>query len=83
MFSDPLVGEFQYELVGLVEMPLVSNDILRIPTQIFVETQTTVDVTIPQKNDLMSKARKQLETLAETKGSKIPKGQQIYPKLTS
>jgi hypothetical protein len=80
-FSDPSVGEFQYEMTGIVEMPLVSNDILRIPTPMYVDTPATVEVSLPMKNDLLLRARKQVESIAESKNSKIPKGQMLYPKL--
>jgi hypothetical protein len=59
-FSDPNVGEFQYELTGIVEMPLVSSEILRIPTPIYVDTPASVEVSLPLKNDLLLRARKQV-----------------------
>jgi hypothetical protein len=44
-------------------MPLISGDILKMPNNIFVDTPITIELTIPYKNDLISKARKQLEIL--------------------
>lgn len=80
-FSDPNVGEFQYEVTGIVEMPLLSNDILRVIPPLFVDTPATADVVLPFKNDLLVKARKQIETIAENKNSRVPKNTQLYPKL--
>lgn len=59
-FSDANVGEFQYEMTGIVEMPFVSNDIIRVTAPIYVDTPSTVEVALPAKNDLMGKARKQV-----------------------
>lgn len=59
-FSDPNVGEFQYEMAGIVEMPLLSNDILKVTTPLYVETPATVELALPLKNDLLMRARKQI-----------------------
>lgn len=80
-FSDQVAGEFQYEITGLVEMPLISNDILRVSNTVFVDTPAAVELAIPLKNDLLAKARKQIEGIAESKNSKVPKGQLLYPRI--
>lgn len=57
-FKDSNVGEFQYEINGLVSHPQYSQDVLRVPQILFTNKSYSIELSFPRKNDLMQKARK-------------------------
>jgi hypothetical protein len=60
IFIDPLVGEFQHEIVGSVELPKITDD-LKPEKPLYVDTPVTLSFGIPFKNEQMIKARKTVE----------------------
>lgn len=56
VFTDPNVGEFQYEIVGSVEQPNLLGTLPPDKT-LYVDTNYTANLAIPFKNDHMIRAR--------------------------
>ena len=65
VFRDEKVGEFQYDLTGLVEGSNISQESLRIPQVLFTNKKYQIEVQIPTRNDLILRARKAAEYLAD------------------
>ncbi|EGR28301.1 hypothetical protein IMG5_179020 [Ichthyophthirius multifiliis] len=60
IFSDPNVGEFQYEIIGKVKLP---EEIIQLPElpPIYVEEQKNWQYKIPFRNEKLKAARKLVE----------------------
>lgn len=65
IFRDEKVGEFQYDLVGLVECNVMCQEVLRISQQLYTNKKYQIELQIPTKNDLIIKARKAAEYLVD------------------
>ncbi len=50
VFSDPNVGEFQYDLHGIVDEPDIQMEPIRIPQSFYTNKNYTVDLNIPVEN---------------------------------
>ena len=83
IFKDPSVGEFQYEVTGIVNQPQVSQEILRIRQVLYTNKRYSIDLQIPVKNDLLVKARKLADTLGENRLNSDPKEKKNIAKLLS
>jgi hypothetical protein len=72
IFSDPLVGEFQYEIVGRVDLPLEVIDIPKPPLTppIFVDEPRLYPLHVPFKNDGIRVATKEVEKWMVEKGNR-------------
>ncbi|KAL4497051.1 hypothetical protein ABPG72_002207 [Tetrahymena utriculariae] len=72
IFSDPTVGEFQYEVIGAVTLPEEVIQIPETPIQppIYVEEQRNWPIKIPFKNEAMREARKNVEYYMSLKKKK-------------
>jgi hypothetical protein len=55
-----LIGEFQHEISGSVELPKIMDD-LKPEKPLYVDTPVTLPFDIPFKNEQMVKARKTVE----------------------
>jgi len=65
IFRDEKVGEFQYEINGLVECNILCQEVLRVPQTLFTNKRYTIELPIPTRNDLVYRARKAAEFLAD------------------
>ncbi|EGR27115.1 hypothetical protein IMG5_201370 [Ichthyophthirius multifiliis] len=65
IFKDPDLGEFQYEIIVKVNLPLINQDILKIQKNIFVDEAQNLHVQITNQNEQMKKARKLIEQLLQ------------------
>lgn len=65
IFKDEKVGEFQYELNGVVESNILCQEVLRVPQTLFTNKKYTIELAIPTRNDLVFRARKAAEYLAD------------------
>jgi predicted nucleotidyltransferase len=93
VFRDEKVGEFQYDLTGLVESTNINQESLRIPQILYTNKKYQIEVQIPTRNDLILRARKAAEYLADKLEKKMgtQKDQKVapinyekyYPKLTN
>lgn len=93
VFKDEKVGEFQYEINGVIENNILCQEVLRIPQVLFTNKRYTIDVPVPTRNDLMLRARKAAEFLADRLEKKsLPKDQKTtqpinyykyYPRLSN
>jgi len=63
IFRDPKVGEFQYEVTGLVEPPQISLDVLKVPQSLLTNKKYSISLNIPAKNDNLIKAKKIVESI--------------------
>lgn len=50
LFKDPKVGEFQYDLVGLVDMPQLISEPMKFSQQFFTNKSYAVELVVPFKN---------------------------------
>lgn len=50
LFKDPKVGEFQYDLTGLVDMPQVTPESIRLTQTFFTNKTYQVEISVPPKN---------------------------------
>lgn len=60
IFHDPLVGEFQYEIIGISEMPKILQE-LKYPSTLYTSMKETLEVNIPLYNNFMIKANMLME----------------------
>lgn len=60
IFHDPLVGEFQYEIIGISEIPKVLHE-LKYPSVIYTSMKETLEVSIPLYNNFMIKSNLLME----------------------
>ena len=67
IFKDPSVGEFQYEITGIVNKPEAFQDTLRIRQVLYTNKKYSIDLPIPLKNESILKARKISELLNDSK----------------
>ena len=79
------VGEFQYDLTGVVEPSSQTQETLRVPQTLYTNKKYSLDLNIPTRNDLIQRARKVSEYLAdklERKQKDSPRpNEKNYPKL--
>ena len=68
-FSNPIIGEFQHEIIGVVEPPSVSAEI-RPPMNLTVDQVVNWEYVLNPKNDMISRAKKAIEGLKKRKGAK-------------
>ncbi len=71
-FSNQVVGEFQHEIIGVVEPPSVSAEI-RPPINLTVDQVINWEYVLNPKNDMIARAKKAIETLKRRKGAKQDK----------
>jgi hypothetical protein len=96
VFRDERVGEFQYEVSGVVESNILCQEVLRVPQTLFTNKKYTIELTIPSRNDLIYRARKAAEFLADRLEKRAPAKDpkqpaptpvvnygKYYPKLTN
>lgn len=62
VFRDPKVGEFQYEVSGLVEPPQLNPDVLKLG-QLLTNKKYSLSLTIPARNESLNKGRKLVEAM--------------------
>lgn len=65
IFRDDKVGEFQYEVTGLVESNVLCQEVLRIPQLLYTNKKYQLELPVPTRNDLILRARKAAEYLAD------------------
>ncbi|EWS70940.1 flagellar associated protein, putative (macronuclear) [Tetrahymena thermophila SB210] len=66
IFKDPNIGEFQYEVIGNVELPMYNNEIIRLPQNgqtIYVDDPANIEIPLSYQNESMNRARKLAEQL--------------------
>lgn len=63
IFRDPKVGEFQYEVTGVVEAPQLSLDVLKVPQTLLTNKRYSINLNIPARNDNLIKAKKIIESI--------------------
>ncbi|EGR30900.1 hypothetical protein IMG5_121460 [Ichthyophthirius multifiliis] len=78
IFKDPNIGEFQYEIIGTVDSPLMYPEIIKLPLNsqpIYIETTTNIEIQLNVQNEAQKRARKQIEQLMlEKNKEKYQKG---------
>jgi hypothetical protein len=93
VFRDEKVGEFQYEVVGLVDGNVLSQEVLRIPQLLYTNKKYNIELSVPTRNDLLIRARKAAEylidklekknnTQRDTRSLPPVNYEKYYPKLT-
>lgn len=66
-FSNIMVGEFQHEIIGVVEPPSATAEI-RPPMTLTVDQVVNWEYLINPKNDMIVRAKKAIEGLKKRKG---------------
>lgn len=86
IFKDEKVGEFQYDITGVVESNIMCLETLRIPQALYTNKKYHIELSIPTRNDLITRARKASEYLADKldrKGKDAKGHDRFYPKLNT
>lgn len=65
VFRDEKVGEFQYEVIGLVDSNVICQEVLRISQLLYTNKKYQIELAVPTRNDLILRARKAAEYLAD------------------
>ncbi|EGR27619.1 hypothetical protein IMG5_193180 [Ichthyophthirius multifiliis] len=83
IFRDPLVGEFQHEIIGTVEMPNIQTDTIKFPLTnmktLYVDENAVQELEIPFQNESQIRARKQVQAFyMEKNREKLMKQNQNY-----
>ncbi|KAM3143753.1 Encoded by [Paramecium bursaria] len=75
VFTDPLVGEFQHEIIANPDPPDIYGDPKTY--QVYVDQQQIIDLQVAPRNELLLRARKSIEQLLAE--GKNPKKISAYP----
>ena len=68
-FCNSIVGEFQHEIIGVVEPPSVSAEI-RPPMNLTVDQVVNWEYVLNPKNDMILRAKKAIDGFKRRKGAK-------------
>ena len=68
-FLNPIIGEFQHEIIGSVEPPAPISEI-RPPMPLSVDQVVNWEYALNPKNDQLARAKKGIDSLRKKKNSK-------------